>query len=723
MKNKIEKVLKDANIKFEFVSLSVDLAPDVESHMKFHGYPMRYAMPNIVFKTEKGFVVVQRCGDTKLDSKKIKKVLGVHDLRVASKEELENLGLEPGIVPPTGFDAKFLMDKNVLENELVFTGTGDKLYTIKLTPKDLQEINNPIIGDFTEGLKNKINFYISSKVKEKFPDLDEVVMPVYEIDNSKEVEILTAKDFQKQLEGKTEEEFYNQTELVDFRRFCEDLDINLKRFPPSVEFLYKRFQKNGKVPQINCVVDCANKVAVEALVATGVFDLDQIKGDLILRFSKEGEEFKPLGGDTENLPEGLVVISDDEKILNLFPFRDSIYQKITKDTRNVLILADKVPGGNLEHVKNAVIEVGELISKHTGGEIGELTTSEIKVDVETVVSVDEISKDEVSTKRRVFAGVRASGSLHLGNYLGAIKGFLELQKNPNLDCVFMAVDVHTITTPFDHLNQPKLTRGVIMDYLACGLDPEKVILAVQSMVPEHTELAFLFSSAISVARMQHLPTFKDKIKQHPDNVTMALLNYPVLMAADILIYKAGLVPVGIDQEPHLEVAREIARKMNDLYGLNFLEPKRFATKGEYVPSLTGEGKMSKSVESSFINLTDSLETVKKKLSKVPTDSGSGNKLPDTGGVATLLTLVDLFMGSNERLRYEEMYTSKGIKYSELKDSLGEAIYKDLEPIQKKRKELEKNSEYVEKVIKDGAKKARKIASQTVLEVKQKMGLI
>lgn len=588
---------------------------------------------------------------------------------------------------------------------------------------------NYSVENETSRQENKINFYISSKVKAKFPDLDEVVMPIYGIDNTFDKEILTKSDFEKSLLGKSDEEFYSQKELVDFRKFCEDLDINLKRFPPSVEFLFKRFQKNGKVPQINSVVDCANKVAVETLVATGVFDLDQIKGGLVLRFSEEGEEFRPLGGDIEHLSEGLVVISDDEKILNLFPFRDSIYQKITKDTKDILILADKVPGGNLDDVKIAVERVGDLIQKHCGGKIGEMSTSEVRSDIGSVVSVEEVEY-EVGTKRRVFSGTRATGKLHLGNYLGAVKGYLELQENPNLECVFMAVDIHTITTPYDHKIQPKATRSVIMDYLACGLDPKKVIVTVQSMVPEHTELAFLFSSVITVARMQHLPTFKDKVKQHPNNVTMALLNYPVLMAADILIYKAGLVPVGIDQEPHLEVAREIARKMNDLYGTDFLEPKRFVDKGlpagrqgEYVPSLTGEGKMSKSVEGSFINLTDDLEIIKSKLAKVPTDSGSGNKVPDSGGVATLMTLIDLFIGANKRLVYEEQYISEGIKYSELKDKLAEAIYKELKPIQEKRKELEANPDYVEKVIKDGAEKARKIASQTIKEVKEKMGLI
>ena len=326
-------------------------------------------------------------------------------------------------------------------------------------------------------------------------------------------------------------------------------------------------------------------------------------------------------------------------------------------------------------------------------------------------------------KKRVFSGTRATGRLHLGNYLGAVKGYIALQNDPDFECVYMAVDMHTITTPFDSKTLAGATRDIIMDYLAAGLDPDKAIITKQSLVPEHTELSFIFSSVLSIARMQHLPTFKDKVKQHPDNVTMALLNYPLLMAADILIYKAELVPVGIDQEPHLEVAREIARKMNDTYGTKFPEPIRFATRGEYVPSLSGEGKMSKSVEGSYINLTDDLKTIQKRLAGAPTDSGKGNNIPTSGGVSNLLKFVELFEGIEKRKMYEEKYLGDGIRYGDLKKELAEAIFKELKPIQEKRKELEHKTSYVDEVIKSGAEKARKIATGTILEVKEKMGLL
>lgn len=330
--------------------------------------------------------------------------------------------------------------------------------------------------------------------------------------------------------------------------------------------------------------------------------------------------------------------------------------------------------------------------------------------------------NEISGKKRVFSGTRATGRLHLGNYLGAVKGYIELQNREDLECLYMAVDLHTITTPYDQETLKQATREIVMDYLAAGLDPEKSTITVQSLVPEHVYLAYLFSSIVSVAQMSHLPTFKDKVKQHPDHVTMALLNYPVLMAADILLYKTDLVPAGLDQEPHLEIAREIARKFNARFGTSFPLPKRFETKGTYVPSLTGEGKMSKSVATSSIELADDLETIKKKLAKVPTDAGQGDKIPTAGGVANLLKFVELFQGETKRKQAEEQYLTAGLQYGALKKTLAEAIYLELAPIQARRRELEKNPDYVEKVIADGAKKARALAEQTLLEVKTKMGL-
>lgn len=325
--------------------------------------------------------------------------------------------------------------------------------------------------------------------------------------------------------------------------------------------------------------------------------------------------------------------------------------------------------------------------------------------------------------KRVLQGMRPTGRLHLGNYFGTAKGMLALQADPAYETYYMVADLHGITTPFDSRKIYSDALSVVTDYLACGLDPYKSAIFLQSQLADlHTQLAFYFSSVVSVARMQHLPTFKEKVKQHPDNVTMALLNYPVLMAADILLYKASMVPVGLDQEPHMEITREIARKMNELYSTDFPEPQSLQSKTRYIPSLLGEGKMSKSIEGSYINLTDDLDTIKKKLAATPTDSGKGKAVPTSGGVANLLTFVELFQGADKRAEYEKKYLGEGIRYSELKIGLAEAIFAELKPIREKRKELEAKPEYVKRVIADGASRARILAQKTINEVKEKMGL-
>mgnify|MGYP005840169241 CR=1 FL=1 len=330
------------------------------------------------------------------------------------------------------------------------------------------------------------------------------------------------------------------------------------------------------------------------------------------------------------------------------------------------------------------------------------------------------SIDHKSNTKRVLSGIRATGTLHLGNYLGAVKGMIELQDDPGLETYYMVADLHTLTTPYDAASLDSSTKNVMLDYLAAGLNPQKTTLFAQSMVPEHTELAFLFSTVTTMAKMQHLPTFKDKVKQHSEHVTMALLNYPVLMASDILVYKADLVPVGIDQEPHIEVTREIARRFNQDYGNMFPEPHRFATAGEYIPSLTGEGKMSKSVEGSAIALTDDKDLVRKKIRSIPTATTAGGE--KTGGVAALFTLLKLYL-PNELSSFEQKYDDGSLRFVELKDTISEAISHSLTPHQVRRKEIMETSGYLETVMREGAEKARETASQTLVEAKKAMGLV
>jgi tryptophanyl-tRNA synthetase len=326
-------------------------------------------------------------------------------------------------------------------------------------------------------------------------------------------------------------------------------------------------------------------------------------------------------------------------------------------------------------------------------------------------------------KKRVFSGTRPTGRLHLGNYLGGIKGYIALQERRDLDCIYSVVDLHGITTPYNPKTLKRDTEEVVLDYLACGLDPKKCHLMIQSQVPEHVELAYLLSTIYPVSRMEQLPTYKDKKLENPDYINVGLFYYPILMAADILIYKAELVPVGVDQEPHLEVTREIARKFNRMFQPIFPEPQRFATPGESVPSLLGRGKMSKSVKGSYILLTDDLATIKERLAGAPTDIGHGKTIPQEGGVANLLTLVELFEGKAKREKYEKEYKASGIKYQVLKEELAEAIYQELKPIQEKRKYFEQHPEVVDKILEEGRVYCSKIAKETLREAKKAMGLV
>ena len=322
--------------------------------------------------------------------------------------------------------------------------------------------------------------------------------------------------------------------------------------------------------------------------------------------------------------------------------------------------------------------------------------------------------------KRVYSGIRATGRLHLGNYFGAVKGMLELQSK--YDCIFSVVDLHTITVPYDPKTLSSDVRNIVLDYLAAGLDPKKCKLEIQSKVPQHTELAYLLSTIYPIARLEDLPTYKEKKVQYPKYVNMGLLYYPVLMAADVLLYKGELVPVGIDQEPHLEVMREIARKFNSMFGQTFLEPQRFKTPGEYVPSLTGKGKMSKSVEGSYINVTDDLATIEKKLAAAPTDSGTkGGELPKEGGVTNLFAMLKLF-SPEKYSEFAKAYHRGTIRYSDMKKVLADLIYKELAPLQERRKEFEENPKLVDSIINEGLEKCKVLAEETMVEVRSKMGL-
>lgn len=350
-------------------------------------------------------------------------------------------------------------------------------------------------------------------------------------------------------------------------------------------------------------------------------------------------------------------------------------------------------------------------------------TCSVRYRTEDLKKIPESEVVDLATfvKKRVYSGIRATGRLHLGNYMGAVKGMLALQDE--YDCVFSVVDLHALTTPYDPKTLQRSIREIVLDYLAAGLDPAKCLIEIQSQLP-HADLAFLFSTIYPVSRLEDLPTYKDKKAQHPKYVNMGLLYYPVLMAADILLYKGELVPVGIDQEPHLEVTREIARKFNGMFGATFPEPKRFATMGEYVPSLTGKGKMGKSVEGSFISLGDDLEAIKKRLAKVPTDSGTtGGEVPKEGGVASLFSLLALFNKDDMHKKFKTDYMAGKIRYGDMKGYIAEAIYGELAPLQEKREYFEEHPEIVDDILEKSREGCLEIAGETMREVKEKMGLV
>jgi len=357
------------------------------------------------------------------------------------------------------------------------------------------------------------------------------------------------------------------------------------------------------------------------------------------------------------------------------------------------------------------------------GGIGDLNqTLKIRpLDLKNITKAEVIN---ITKKHRVFSGLRPTNIVTLGNYLGAIKGQIELQEKKDYDCIYSVVDLHGITTPFDPKTLQKQIRNLVLDLLGAGLDPKKCHLMIQSQVPEHVGLAYLLGTIYPVSRLEDLPTYKDKKKENPDYINMGLLYYPVLMAADILVYKADTVPVGKDQLPHIEVAREMARIFNRMYSKTFPEPKAHLTPGAVVPSLKGEGKMSKSIEGSYILLTDDLQTIRKRLAGAPTDTGKGSVVPKEGGVANLLTLVELFEGKEVRKEYERQYLNdEGIRYDRLKDNLAVAIYKELQPIQERRKYYEDNPELVDAILEEGREYCSQIAQETLSEVKKEMGLV
>lgn len=322
---------------------------------------------------------------------------------------------------------------------------------------------------------------------------------------------------------------------------------------------------------------------------------------------------------------------------------------------------------------------------------------------------------------KIFSGMRPTGQLHIGNYLGALKNWVELQKKN--DCIFAVVDYHGITTPFDSKTIHEHTMGLILDYLAAGIDPKKSIIIIQSQVPEHTELAWILGTLAPIGELERMTQFKEKAQQHKENINVGLFSYPVLMAADILLYKADTVPVGEDQVQHVELARTLARKFNNNFGETFPLPKSQLLKfGARIMSLNDPSKKMSKTGDESIGLTDSPDVIRNKIKKAVTDSESEIKhdKKNKPAISNLLNIYHLF--SNKSIaELEKKYKDK--TYSEFKKDLAEVIIKGLKSFQEKRKEYKKNPQLVDKILAEGTKKAQKIAKATLKEAKKKIGLI
>lgn len=324
---------------------------------------------------------------------------------------------------------------------------------------------------------------------------------------------------------------------------------------------------------------------------------------------------------------------------------------------------------------------------------------------------------------RVFSGIRPTGEIHIGNYLGAIKNWVPLQNKA--DCVFCIVDLHGITTPY---NPKKLQENILelaLTYLAAGLNPKKCLFFVQSQVKEHTELAWLLGTITPAAELQRMTQFKEKTKKHPESINAGLLNYPVLMAADILLYQTDLVPVGQDQKQHVELTREIARKFNRKFGRTFKLPRVQLQKiGAKIMSLEDPTKKMSKTDNpkTWIGIFDSSREIKEKIMAAVTDSGKEiiYEPSHKPGISNLLTIYSLFSAKPIK-KIENGFRGRG--YLEFKEALANLLSHSLSAFREKRKELLKRRSYIDQILAAGAKKARTIASATLQAAKQKMGLM
>ncbi len=329
----------------------------------------------------------------------------------------------------------------------------------------------------------------------------------------------------------------------------------------------------------------------------------------------------------------------------------------------------------------------------------------------------------MENKKRIFSGMQPSGELTLGNYLGALKNWIKLQDD--YDCMYSIMNMHAITVRQEPAELRKRSMDVLMQYMACGIDPEKSILFFQSHVPAHAELAWVLSCNTQMGELSRMTQFKDKSKKHSDNINAGLFTYPVLMAADILLYQADLVPVGNDQLQHIELTRDVANRFNHYYGDTFTVPEPYIGKaGARVMSLQSpENKMSKSDPNpnGYVWILDPEDVIIKKFKRAVTDSGNEIRAgEDKPGVTNLLTIYSAVSGKTIE-EAEKEFAGQG--YGTFKQAVGEAVAAELAPVRKRFCELSKDKAYVEETYKKGAETAAKIAYRTLNKVYKKVGFI
>ncbi len=324
---------------------------------------------------------------------------------------------------------------------------------------------------------------------------------------------------------------------------------------------------------------------------------------------------------------------------------------------------------------------------------------------------------------RILSGIQPTGDIHIGNYLGAIKQWISLQEKN--ECIFFIADLHSLTVPYEPKKLQNSIIEKVISYIAAGLDPEKSIIFIQSQIKEHTELCWLLNTICSIGDLERMTQYKEKSKKFKNNINAGLLDYPVLMAADILLYKTEAVPVGKDQVQHVELVRTLARRFNQKFGEVFTEPKALLPKmGAKIMSLTEpKKKMSKTdAPQSYISLFEEPESIQKKIMSATTDSGKNIKYDPIKkpGISNLLTIYSLLENKSIK-EIEKKFKSKG--YSEFKKSLAKVIVDFLEPFRKKRKELSTRDVYIKEILNRGKNKAQSIAQITMQEVREKMGLV